>query len=154
MPLLPTVLASELKSLELYDNELEAINGWAAAYRKYMEGATSNGVTIVPAALIAPELAMVGALGGLSTLAATALQTGILAFWGAIIPAIAWPSTLAITPPALLSGLVASLSGVFSSNTSGLLSKDASMDAIANAIHLASLGGTTTWPGPAVMPIL
>lgn len=154
MPLLPTVLASELKSLELYDNELGAINGWAAAYKKYMEGATSNGVTIVPAALIAPELAMQGALGGLSILSSTSLQTGILAFWGVIIPAIAWPTTLAIAPPALLAGLGATLTGIFTSNTTSKLSKDASMDAIANAIHAASLGGTTTWPGPAVMPIL
>lgn len=148
MALLSTTLATELKAMDLYDLEADAINAWAAAYKEYMKGATSNGVTIVPVALVPAEAAMVGALTGLSTSGATALQAGIVAFWGAIVPATAWPTVTVITPPPLLAGLGAALTTVFTANMSGALSKDASMDAIATSIHTNSLGGTATWPVP------
>ena len=156
MALLSTTLADELKALDLYDNEADAIAGWAAAYREYMKGATSNGVTIVPAALLPAETAMIGASTGLSETGATALKAGIVAFWAAIVPATAWPTTTLITPPALLSGLDVELGKVFLSNKEGELSKDASMDTIATEIHVSSLGGTATWPGspPVAIAIL
>jgi hypothetical protein len=156
MALLASTLATELKNMTLYDLEADAILAWAAAYKTYFEGATSNGVTIVPTSLVPAESAMVGASTGLSADAATALQTGITAFWTAIIPAVAWPTVTAITPSTLLPGLGAALTGVFASNTSGSLSKDDSMDAIAGVIHTNSLTGIAVWPtpGPGPQPIL
>lgn len=148
MALLAATLATELKALDLYDTEAEALTGWAAAYKKYMEGASSNGVPIVAASLVPAEAAFIGAGTGLSTGAATALQAAILAFWGAIVPATAWPTVTVITPPALLSGLATALTSVFTANTEGGLAKDASMEAIATAMHTNSLGGTATWPTP------
>lgn len=148
MALSATTLADELKSMELYSDEASAASAWAASYRAYMEDATSNGIPIVAASLVAAESAMVAGLSGLSTAGATALQTGIQAFWGAIIPAVAWPTVTAITPPVLLAGLSAALTTVFAANIAGSLSKDASMTSIANTIHTNSLGGIAAWPAP------
>lgn len=148
MTLLAATLATELKNTGLYTTEAEAIDAWASAYKTYMLGATSNAIVITPAALDAAKLAMVGALTGLSVNGATALQAGIVAFWGAIVPATAWLTVTVITPPVLLTGLTAALTSVFASNKTGSLSKNDSMDTIAGAIHTNSLGGTATWPTP------
>jgi hypothetical protein len=85
---------------------------------------------------------------GLSVTGPAAIQAGIVAFWGAIIPATAWTGVTAITPPPPLAGLVASLTLVFAANVAGKKSKDDSMTAIANAIHTANLGGIAAWPLP------
>lgn len=156
MTLSSTTLADELKAMGLFDNEPDAVEEWAEAYKTYMEEATSNLVDIMAVALVPAKAAMVAAMSdtepptgiGLSTSGATAIQAGTLAFWGAIIPSVAWTGVTAITPPVLLSGLATILEGVFTANKNGSLSKNASMNAIAAAIHANSLGGTATWPTP------
>lgn len=154
MAMLQTTLADELKALALYDNEPDAIQAWADAFAAYFGDAESNAVIIAPAAIPAAKAAMAGAMTGLSMTGAAALQAGIVAFWGALVPATAWPTTTAITPPPGLSGLAAALQVVFDANTIGGLSKDASMTAIAGAIHpINAVGGTATWPGLGPQPI-
>jgi hypothetical protein len=156
MVLAATTLGDELKSMALFGNESDAISAWAASYREYFEGATANGVTVLSAALVAPEAAMIGAMTGLSTGGALSIQAGIVAFWTALalLPAAAWPTSILITPPPLLAGIAAALEPVFLANTTGGLSKDASMSAIATAIHTNSLTGSVTWPGPSAFPVL
>lgn len=148
MVMAAATLADELKGLDLYDVEIDAINAWADAFATYFEDASTNGVPIAPLAIVPAKAAMVGALTGLSTDAATALQVGIVAFWGALVPAVAWPGVLAIVPPVLLSGMGVLLTGVFTANTEGELDKDASMTAIAGVIHTNNLGGIANWPPP------
>jgi hypothetical protein len=148
MGLSATDLGDALKAMALYDNETAAIAAWADAYATYFEEASSNGVPINPLALPVAKAAMIGAMTGLSTAAAVSIQAGALAFWGALVPPTAWVSVTVITPPPLLSGLSGALTTVFTANIVGQLSKDASMDAIAAAIHTNSLGGTATWPTP------
>ena len=154
MTLSASTLGDELKAMGLYDNESDAIDAWAAAYRAYFEDATSNSVTIVPASLIASESAMAVGMVGLKTTGALSIQAGIAAFWAAIIPSVAWPTVTAIAPPVLLTGISAALTTVFTANKEGELSKDESMDAIAASIHINSAGGLATWPGPSTFPIL
>lgn len=160
MAMLQTTLATELKALALYNDEPSAIQAWADAFANYFqgdgatEGAQSNALYITPAAIPAAKAAMVGAMTGLSTAGAAAIQAGIVAFWGALVPATAWPTTTAITPPPGLSGLAVALQAVFDANTVGGLSKDDSMTAIAGAIHpINAVGGTATWPGLGPQPI-
>ena len=156
MAMSSAALTTELQGLSMYTVEIDAINAWVTAFSTYFEDASSNGVPIVVAALIPAEAAMAGAMTGLSTAASNAIQAGILAFWGAIIPAVAWPTVLAIVPPTLLSGLSVTLDAVFLSNTNGSLDKNTSMAAIATVIHTANLGGIATWPtpGPGPQPII
>jgi hypothetical protein len=154
MAMLQTTLADELQALGLYDNEPDAIQAWADAFAAYFEDAESNAVIIASAAIPAAKAAMVSAMTGLSTAGAAAIQAGIVAFWGALVPATAWLTTTAITPPPGLSGLTAALQAVFDANTTGGLSKDASMTAIAGAIHpINAVGGAATWPGLGPQPI-
>lgn len=156
MTLSASTLGDELKAMGLYDNEPDAIAAWAAAYRAYFEEATSNSITVASVALDAPETAMRGAMTGLKITGALSIQAGIAAFWSslALIPSAAWLTVTLITPPVLLTGIAAGLTTVFTANTVAELSKDASMDAIAASIHTNSAGGTATWPGPSVFPII
>jgi hypothetical protein len=155
MALSATQLATELQGLGLYDTESAAIAAWADAFANYFGDAQSNAVIIVPGAVTVAKAAMVSALTGLSTDSGLALQTGITAFWGALVPAVAWPTTTAITPPTFLGTIKATLDPVFLANTNGALSKNASYTAIANALHPLQLGGTALWPSPLfAQPIL
>jgi hypothetical protein len=149
MALVSAALKAELVGMGLFSDEPSACAAWAAAYRKYFEGAAAGVVPVIPAALGAPEAAMLSGLTGLSTSGAAAIQTGILAFWGAMTPAASYfAASTAITPPVGLSSLSVTLTTVFASNVAGALSADACYDAIASAIHTASAGGIAVFPPP------
>ena len=150
MTLSASDLGDELKALGLYANEADAVNAWASAFSTYFSGAQSNAAPILIAVIPGAKAAMIAAMTGFKTDAATALQTGITAFWGvlAATPSAAWATVTAIAPPTLLSGIGAALSAVFASNKASGASKDAAMEAIANSIHSKNQGGTATWPTP------
>jgi len=149
MTLLASKLADELKALGLYSTEPAAINAWANAFNNYFTDAMSNAVPIAPGALPAAKAAMISAMVGLSTSAGpVSLQASIVAYWGSLIPATAWPTVTVITPPVLLAGLTATLVSVFAANITSKASKNDSMTAIANAIHAANVGGIAVWPVP------
>lgn len=144
-----STLSTQLKALALYDDESNAISGWTDAFSVYFEGAMSNGLPISGLALPVAETAMKAAMvGKLATDGASALQLGILAFWGALVPATAWTTVTVIAPPILLSGLGAALTTTFSANVIGKLSANDSMTAIAATINLKNQGGLATWPSP------
>lgn len=154
-------LKTELKAMALFSTEPPAVTAWTSAFAAYFqgngvtEGAESNLVYIAAAAIPAAKAAMAGGLAGMSASGAGAakIAAAIALFWGALVPATAWPTTTAITPPALLAGLAATLQTTFTANKNGSLSKNDSMDAIATDIHAANQGGTATWPGIGPQPI-
>ena len=156
-----TTLENELKAMALYSTEAAAVTAWADAFAAYFEGdgvtegAESNLVYIVAAAIPAAKAAMAAGLVGMSVSGqgAAKIAAGITAFWGALVPAVAWPTTTLITPPLLLAGLAVALNAVFAANRSGALSKNDSMDAIAAVINTNNQGGTATWPIIGPQPI-
>lgn len=160
MAMSQSALAAELTATELYDDVADAIQAWADAYAAYFEGngvtegAQSNAVYVASGAIPAAKAAMVAAMGNLASNAAAAIESGIIAFWGALVPATAWPTTTAITPPTLLSGLASTLQSVFDANTNSNATKVTAMGAIAEAVHTASQGGTATWPSIGPQPII
>src|SRR5512140_327970 len=123
--LTPAKLKNELMNLGLYDNEAAACQTLADAFSNYFADAMSNGVPIAAGALPAAKAAMAAALVGMSVSGAGAakIQAGIIAYWGAVIPAVAWPTTLLITPPPGLGTIAASLTAIFAANVAGQKSK-------------------------------
>lgn len=151
-------LKTELLNLGLYDNEPDSILAWAAAWRAYFTNATTNGIPIVGAGLAVPEIAMAGAMTGLSITGAAAISAGISAFWASLIlpinMAICWPGSIGGVLAPGIAGIAAALGIAFTANTVGELSKDASMTSIATAVHPLNLGGFAIFPGPVQFPIL
>jgi hypothetical protein len=152
---LKTALLAELATLP--GTEAAAIEAWAEAFATYFEGATANGVPATPAALhAAAKTAMKGAMSGLSTAGATAIQAGVVAFWGALVaaPPTYFTAALALSAAPGLSGLAPALAGVFETNQSSGASQDTALGAIATAIHALQTGGTVTFPPSVVFPLL
>jgi hypothetical protein len=161
MPLLPNTLRDELVAIGNVADEESARDGWADAYATYFSGATSNGVPV--GSVTAARNAMDAALVGLSTTGAVAIQAGITAFWGALVasPAVVFAGATVITPPAGLSNisadilLAAPLNVTQSNDATTALGFIASGGLGGNVgLHTLSLGGTATFPGPIVAPIL
>lgn len=153
MPLLQSTLKSQIEAVGLKDTEAEAMLAWADVYATYFSGATANGVPANPGVIELAKAAMLGALTGLGMTGAVALQTGITAFWGLVTPAM-FAGSIAAAPAPGLAGLSAALTAAFAANTAGQLEAGPAADTIATAIHVASLGGTATFPPSLVAPIL
>lgn len=155
MALLQVTLADELEALAPTTSAPAAVQTLADAYGAYMAGAVANGIPIVTtsAAVSAMAGAMTFPTSGTPAGAAAVLVGGVQAFWAAMVaaPATYFAGATVITPPAGLTGLAAALSAVFAANVG--LSLEDSADAMAGAIHTASLGGTATFPGPLVTAI-
>ena len=152
MAMSDSTLAAELKAVPLFDNEPDAAAAWANAFDVYFQDAEATaGGPVVPAGLSACKSAMEGALSGMSApgAGAAALQAGILAYWGGIVPATAWATCTGVTPPPGMSALAATLTPVFLANTAPGVTKDQAMDAIAAAIHGVNIvGGIAVFPVP------
>ncbi len=131
----------------------------AQAYANYMAGATALTPILAPA-LPAAVTAMAGAMtfsaGASAAAGAAVLAAGVAAFWAAMnAPAASYfASATLVTPPPALAGLAAALAPIMTANAaSGVTLEDAS-DALAAALHTASLGGTATTPVAIVTPII
>lgn len=137
-----------------FDNEADARLAWANAYFDYFVGSTANGVP--NDGTTALRDAMESALTGLSTTGPAAIQTGIVALWAAAVSSFAtvFPGSIAMTPPPGISSLAAALAPVFAANAVPGVTQIQALTNIATAIHLASLGGTATFPPAVVSPIL
>lgn len=161
-------LKTELLGMGLHSAESAAIEAWAEAFTKYFEDAISNAVPIVVAALRTPTTGpkdlMKAGMTGLSVTGPAAIQAGITAFWGALVtvPAIYFPAATLITPPPTLATIAADLLLVMPVNVAESASTDTAMGRIASGhppvimlgLHTLNLGGTATFPGPIVAPIL
>jgi len=149
-------LKSELMGLDLYDNEPDAINAWSTAWKNYFLDAAANGIPVVPSIVDVGVVAMKPAMVGLSMTGAASLQAGIVAFWGALVPA-AFATCITITPPPAITGIAAALLPVFYANVAGSLSKDACCLSVATVLHTNNLGGIAIFPAlptPLPFPIL
>lgn len=158
MPLSAASLASEFDSaIQLADTEAAARAAWASAWTAYFYGAAAGAVPVTPGSLAGAQAAMDAGMTGLSTAGAIAIQTGLAAFWGAVVAGAAavFPSATLVTPPPGLGIVSAALLPVFLANTSTSAGKETALLAIATALHgVAGLGGTATLPGPTVVPIV
>lgn len=141
-------------------SEATAIQNFADAWDTYFRGASVSGVPAVPAALASAKSAMIGAMTGLSVTGATAIQSGVIAYWGGVASAFAaiWiipPNVVvAAIPPPGLSGLASALAPVFASNSADPTKTIAQATAaIAAVLHTSSgLGGIATVQPPPVAP--
>lgn len=158
MALSASTLKSQIEAMANTAEEVTACANWASGFNEYFKGAGCNGAPVAPAALVAAKAAMQGALVGMSGpgQGSVKLQAAIIAYWGALIPAVAWPPATVITPPPGLAGLAPALVAAFLSNTTGKKSKADSAQAIATAIHaIMIVGGLGVFPPPiGPMPIL
>jgi hypothetical protein len=156
--MLPTALKDAMMNIGLYANESEGIDAFAEAWKTYFTDASSNGIPVLAAALTPAKSAMTAAMTGYKTAGATAIQAGIVAWWGSLVavPASAFTAAILLVPPPAISGIGAALVSVFAANVSGGLGKDAARTAIAAALHGNNLGGMATFPGvpPIVAPVL
>lgn len=151
-------LETELNNLALYSAEAPAITAWADAFGVYFAAATTAtaGPILAPGVATA-KAAMAAAMPGLSTTGAVAITAGVTAFWaaGVAAPVTWWAGCTLIVPPAgPLAALAAALGVTFALNITEKASKAVSMGRIAANIHTACTGGTATFPGPVVDPIL
>lgn len=149
-------LKTELQNLTPTGTEAAAASTLATGWDTYFADSASNGVPYSGAP--GPKSAMQSALSGMSASGAGAakIQAAVTAYWTAIVgaPAVAFPGATLVTPPATLSTIAAALAPVFASNVSGGVSLSTAAQNVANALHPLNLGGTATFPGPVVAPIL
>lgn len=156
MAMSAATLATQLENLTPTDNESAAAVVLAEAYRVFALAAVGNGVPILPSGPLAGKTAMIPALAGMSTpgAGASALESGVRAFWLAAATVAACPGSIAVVPPPTV-GLAAALLPVFASNTSTSATLSQAANAVASVMYAnAIVGGTVTLPGPSVGPIL
>lgn len=151
MPLVSASLGAGLANMSNTDSEATVIDNFVNAWDTYFS--TAQALTpAIPGSYAGALSAMRAALSGITTAdnAATAIQTGITAFWGVVAGSAAtiWPPALSATPPPGLSGISSALQGVFSANTSGDLPIAAAAMAVAGAIHGTQSGAIAIYPPP------
>lgn len=148
-------LADGLESLTPVSTSREAAQTIADAYALYMSAALASTFPIL--SVVAPLAAMAGAISfspnGSPAAAGASIQAGIVQFWATMIaaPATYFAGATAITPPPDLTSLGTALSAVFSSEVGSSLETIA--DAMATAIHAASVKGTAAFPPSSVFKI-
>lgn len=153
-----SVLATELLNLDPVDNEVDAITTLTDAYATFAADAVAGAQSLTAAGVALGKAAMITALTGVSVpnAGAAILVAATQAFWAAVAAGLAtsFVGATAITPPPH-SGLSAAFAVTFPANTSGALSKAAATSAVADDFYAqAIIGGTVTYPGPVVSPII
>lgn len=153
-----TKLQDELANLIPVATEAEAAINLTEAYAAFAADASAATEQITPTGVALGKAAMVPALAGMNApgAGASVIQSALQAFWGAVALGLATsiPGATAITPPPH-AALAASLSSVFASNTSSNATKDSAIASIASVLYANAIaGGTVTFPGPVVFPIL
>lgn len=155
MALSESTLATEFEVLTPTADAAEAAQRLADAYGNYMSAATANGGAIltVTAAVSAMAGAMTFSSSGSAASAAAAISAGVSAFWGVLVaaPATHFAGATVITPPAGLAGLTAALTSMLSGGDRTL---EEGAAALASDVHAATAGGSATFPGPLVAPII
>ena len=159
MVMTSVVLANQFASLPNVDNEADAITNMTNAFITFFSDMSCGGIPCIPAVLqTTPKTAMSAAMVGLSTAGATAIQSGITAFWTACVPLAAtiFPTAILIVPPPTISTVAVTILPVGQANISGNLDKITACNAMALAIYPLMLGGTATLvlPPPTPTPIL
>jgi hypothetical protein len=151
-------LANELLNLDPVDNEPQAAQVLADAYAVFAADAQAGAQPITATGVTLGKAAMLAALSGMNASGAGAavIAAAVQAFWVAVAGGLAtsFAGATAILPPAN-AGLQALLSSDFATNTSSSASKATATSLLANDFYAqAIVGGTVTYPGPVVSPIL
>ena len=158
MAMVKNTLATQLQNLAPASAEATAITNLVNAYGTYASAAAAGAVPITPAGVNLGKAAMQAALVGMSASGAgiTKIPAAVIQFWVGVAGGLAtsFPGATAIVPPPN-AGLAALLAATFPANTSGNKTLAQAADAIATNMHAqAIIGGTVTFPGPVVQPIL
>jgi hypothetical protein len=156
MPLVASVLKTQLENMVPVSSEAECIINFASAWENYIKDAAVMGAPTAPgtltAALASLKAAMVGCSAPNPTVASTKIAAGITAFWGTVAGAAPtiWtvPQLISATPPPGLGGLQAAIEAVFQANVAAKLDIGPAAQALANAIHPLQLGGIAVFPPP------
>ncbi len=155
MVMISNTLASGLESMTPTTDESLAIDRFSSAWETYFYDAVVGAIPVNPGTLASATSAMKTAMIGMSApnAGATAIQNGIIAFWGIVASSAAsiWttvPPCTGATPPPTLGTIAAALVGTFSANTSAKLGLSDACFAIAAAIHPLNLGGICVIPTP------
>ena len=158
MAMSQSTLAAELEAAWAvsYDNESDAITALSDAYGVFASKAESNSVPIGPAGVDLGKAAMAAALVGMSSPGAglVSIPAAVIAFWAAAAIPVSFSGATAVVPP-LNVGLAALLTVTFAANAANEVSTEDAVDAIATDMYNeAIIGGTATFPGPTVAPII
>lgn len=151
-------LASQLLALAPASAEAVAIATLAGAYGRFAADATAGAAPITAAGVALGKAAMQGALVGVSSpgSGSAVLTAAVQAFWTAVAGGLAtsFATATAVAPPPH-AGLRALLDATFASNTATRADLADATQAIATALfNQAIIGGTASFPGPVVSPIL
>lgn len=155
----PDTLANGLSNNPNVQTETEAINNFVSAWISYFNGASASGIPISSSAVQSAGNVMKSAMTGLSKTGPAAIQSGIVAFWGALVPQFAVLFNIPpnvptlLTPPPAISALAPLLLTVFTSNTGGKLDVQTANKNIASVIHTAQTGAIYALTTPAGAPI-
>lgn len=134
----------------------------AKIYEDFMATSSAGPLPLLKPAITLGSGAFIGAFSPLLLTPAmpfsTALQAGILAFWGALAaPGAYGPTCVTVIPPAGLAALGATLEPILLSNTTSGLDKIQSAQLLSSAIMTAHVGGVATiqsGPTPVPTPIV
>lgn len=158
MVMAASTLANELLNLDPVDNEAQAAQTLTDAYGVFAADAMAGAQQLTVAGVNLGKAAMQPALTGMNAPGAGAavIAAAVQAFWVAVAGGLAasFAGATAIVPPANL-GLQALLTSDFLTNTNSAASKAAATSLLAGDFYAqAIIGGTVTYPGPVVSPIL
>lgn len=153
-----STLASQLLNLVPMATEVTAITVLVDAYGVFASDAAAGAATITAAGVELGKAAMQAALVGVSSPGAgsAVLTAAVQAFWVAVAGGLAtsFPAATAIIPPPH-TGLQVLLDATFAANVTAKANLSDATQAVATDLYSqAIIGGTVTFPGPAVSPIL
>lgn len=158
MVMVASTLANELLNLDPVDTEAQAAQTLADAYAVFAADAQAGVPQITPTGVSLGKAAMLAGLIGMNAPGAGAavIAAAVQAFWVAVAGGLAtsFAGAIAILPPAHV-GLQALLALDFLNNTNSAATKAAATSLIAGDFYAqAIIGGTVTYTGPTVFPIL
>ena len=136
--------------------EPEAIQAFSQAYGNFVRDATAGAASITSVGVTLGVTAMTAALVGVSVQqdGFTRVPSSITAFWLAVSTGLtaSFPGATVITPPAPIDP--ASFTAVMVSNKVNNASAEEAASTTAAFLAPLALGGTVTFPGPIVSPII
>lgn len=157
MAMAQSTLEQELLNLDPQPTEAGAAAILTDAYGAFVLEAEAGGVMISEVGVDLGKAAMLPALTGMSLgNAETFWSAAVIAFWGAVAGALtgSFAGATLITPPPH-AGLSTLLSAAFTANIATQASKETAMAVLAAVFYSqAIVGGTVTFPGPVVAPII
>ncbi len=151
-------LADAIEDLGDTLSEAVAIAALVDAYSELAEGATAGAQTLTGAGLALGQAAMSAALVGMSATGQgfTKIPAGVSAFWVAVAGGLAtsFAGATAITPPPHAT-FAAAFATLMAQNLIDEVTRAEAAASLASLMYdEATTGGTVTYPGPVVSPIL